>query len=214
MLATAALAVYVGSAAVSTTMMAPRQLNEDSREYVENLRSDLRANPKVVLYDADVPQTVMIGAFLEHRRVSTVLANAPENPVFDIPSRAMRVPDQEGRLRPVVLAFPTEMEPVPRDDDCGYHVTPGGVTIPFVETAEADRWVLRLEYFGNLRTTLQIETDGDTQAVAIRPGAASVDAVVSGDIDEVRLALDATAGTVCVTSATVGFPQPLPAEGP
>ena len=143
---------YVASAAVSTTHMAPSQLNAESREYVDNLRADLRANPRVVLYDGYVPDDVMISWFGDERRVSTVLANAPENPVFDLPSRAMRIPDEDGRLRPMTLAFATD----------GAGAGGGPMRLPrhvrggdgaAAESVEADSWVLRLGYFTNVATT-------------------------------------------------------------
>ncbi len=204
---------YVASAAVSTTHMAPSQLNAHSREYVDNLRADLRANPRSVLYDGYVPDDVMISWFGDERRVSTVLANAPENPIFDIPSRAMLIPDEDGRLRPMTLTFATDMVPAPAGDQCGYHVTSAGVTIPLQESVEADRWILRLGYFTNVETTMQITAGDDTQSVSVRRGVAVHDVVVSGMIEDVRLVLDTSPGTLCVTSLSVGYPQPTAPSG-
>lgn len=210
-------AAYVGSAAVSTTLMAPTQLHREARSYVETLRSQLRANPRVVVYDRYVPDSVMVAAFGEERRVSTVLARAPENPVFDIPSSNLRIPDDRGRLRPILLSFGTEMVPATGNPDCGYPATAQGVRIRLREPVTRDRDVLRIGYYTNLRATMTVRTGEQEQPVAVRPGLNTVDLVVRGGFASVSMSLDVSPGTVCVTDVFAGFPvaatSTSPAEG-
>ena len=205
----AVCALFVASAAVSTTMMAPHQLNTVSRDYVTTLRSQLRANPRVVLYDGFVPNDVMIGAFGEDRRVSTVLARAPENPVFDVPSESMRIADEKGRLRDLSLVFGTGMEKPPRRQrDCGYPVTAQETVIPLRDTATRDHDVMRIGYYTSTRGNMTVRYGDAQQVVPVTPGLRAVSLVVAGSFDEVGLTFDVAPGTVCVAALDVGFPVP------
>jgi hypothetical protein len=203
---------YVASAAVSTTLLAPERQHREVRAYVETLRGEIRENPRVVLYDAYVPGEVMIGLFEDERRVSTVLAEAPENPVYDLPSGALRIPDEKGRLREVRLAFGSQMRPSD-NEDCGYPVSAQEVTVPLKEPVEADRYVMRIGYFTNVRTLMTAVVAGEEHRFPVRRGLNLVDVVVSGTFDDVRLTIDASPGTVCVAGLEVGFPVPVEPGG-
>ena len=55
-LPTAVALGYLVSAAISTSVVAPHSYNEDDRAYVEGLRADLRADPRVVVFDGTAPR--------------------------------------------------------------------------------------------------------------------------------------------------------------
>lgn len=198
---------YAGSAAVSTVMMAPYQYHEEDRAFVETLRSELRAQPRAVLYDGLVPDAIMINWFGPDRKVSTVLAAAPENPVFDVPTPRLLMADDEGRLREVTLTLATQMKPADFTD-CGYPVSGGPTAVPLQSQVDVDRAVLRIGYYTNTRLLMDVETGGTSQSVPVRPGLNGVDLVVSGSFDEVTLSLEGDPATVCVASLEVGYPAP------
>ena len=126
-LPTAVALGYLASAAISTSVVAPHSYNEDDRAYVEGLRADLRADPRVVVFDGRPPDNVMVSWFDDDARISTVVGIAPEDPVFDLPSYATRMVDPAGRLRSINLVGAVADVP-PRDRACGHRVTADGFT--------------------------------------------------------------------------------------
>ena len=209
----AATTAYVVSAAVSTSFIAPTQLNADVRDYVSTVREQIRADPRAVLYDSYVPTWVMIAAFGEDRRLSTVLAAAPENPVFDVPSEAMRIADESGRLRPLHLAFSTTMVPNRANHDCGYPVTAQETVVPLRKQVKGDRNVMTLGYYTAVRGTMVVRTGRHRQVVPVQRGLHALSLVVDGPFRRVGLTLEEAPGTVCVAALEVGFPVPE-ASGP
>ncbi|WP_137292169.1 hypothetical protein [Nocardioides dongxiaopingii] len=201
---------YLVSSAITTASVASYSYNTADRRYVETLRAELRAQPDVVLYDGPTPDGIMIGWFGDDARVSTMVGIAPESPVFDIPSHAMRMVDTEGRLRPFDLLAPVGAEPTD-DEDCGYPVTEAGVTVPLEDTITGDRMVARIGYYTSAQGTLAVSTGDERQVVPLRNDLNLVDLVLDGTIDSLDLTLDQSdaqdePGTVCVVSVQVGFP--------
>jgi hypothetical protein len=72
---------------------------------------------------------------------------------------------------------------------------------------------MRVGYYTNLRTLMTAVVGEEEHRIPVQPGLHAVDVVVSGDLDEVRLAIDASPGTVCVASLDVGFPVPVEETG-
>ena len=77
---------YAAFAMCTTLVVLPHTFNDADRRFVDTVRADLRDNPQVVLYDGGVPDDLMVGWFGDDARLSVVLATAPENPVFDVPT--------------------------------------------------------------------------------------------------------------------------------
>ena len=144
-------------------MVAPESYNEFSRTYVTNLREGLRAEPTAVLFDGLVPREVMTTWFEELGRVSVVLDTAPERPVFDLPSHALRVVATDGTLHPANLVGTTAMEKAD-DPECGYHVAPGrDVRVPLREPVDDTDLVVRLSYYTSVdQGTVEAEVAGET----------------------------------------------------
>ena len=80
-----------------------------------------------MLYDGVAPDNVMITWFGDLARVSTVVGSAPEDPVFDLPTYAMRMADPFGRLRLINLVG-TVSDIKTRDRACVHRVNAQGVT--------------------------------------------------------------------------------------
>ncbi|WP_193614398.1 hypothetical protein [Nocardioides lijunqiniae] len=204
---------YVVSAAVTTTQVSSSLENRVDRDYVETLRAELRAQPEVVLFDGGAPDDVMINWFGTDATVSTLVGIAPESPVFDLPSHSMRMVDAEGRLRPMDLVA-TVTSRTPDDESCGYAVTSQRPTpVPLEDTIDGDgeRMVLRVGYYTAARGSLLVEAGEQERVVPLRDGLNVVDMVVTGRLDSLSLQLRQDErrdepGTVCVASATIGFP--------
>lgn len=203
-------ALYLGSAAVSTTFMAPHQFNSEDRRYVEGIRSGLRIDPRTVLYDGQVPDGVMIYWFGRDARLSNVVGIAPEDPFFDLPSYDLRIADGRGRLHPVGLVGQVSARPT-ADPDCGYHVSGGWARVPLTAPISSPKagpgLVMRIGYYSARGGFLDISAGGRFFRVPVRPRLQRVDLVVRGSLDSVDLSYDSP-GTVCVTDVTVGFPVP------
>jgi hypothetical protein len=205
--------LYVGSAAVTTGHVSGHLENRVDRDYVETLRAELRAQPEVVIFDGGAPDDVMINWFGTDATVSTLVGIAPESPVFDLPSHSMRMVDSDGRLRPMDLVATVASRPTD-DETCGYPVTAERPTvIPLDDTidGDGDRMVLRVGYYTSARGSLLVDAGDRQLVVPLRDGLNVVDMVVSGRMDSVSMQLRQDerrdeAGTVCVASATVGFP--------
>ncbi|MFB9314859.1 hypothetical protein [Nocardioides plantarum] len=205
-------AVYLTSAAVTTASVASYSYNGADRRYVETLRAGLRAQPDVVVYDGPTPDDVMIGWFGDDARVSTMVGIAPESPVFDLPSYAMRMVDAQGDLRPIDLLAPVADEPSD-DKECVHPVTRSGATVDLDQPITGDRMVARIGYYTAAEGTMTVAAGGVEQMVPLRKDLNVVDMVVGGTLDSLRMTLnqdddEEAAGTVCVVSVQVGFPVP------
>lgn len=197
--------LLIGSSAVSTSFMAPRMYHEFDRRYVETLRAELRSHPQAVIFNGAAPDEIMIGWFAATGRVSTVIGQAPESPVFDVPSYDMRLVGATGLLQRFNLLSTTNARPAP-DQVCGYAVTDEPLDVPLAEPVKGDRLVVRIEYYAGSTPGLELEVDGRTQQLPIRVGAHQADFVVSGSFDKVGLRIDEPGATVCVTSLQTGYP--------
>lgn len=202
-----AVVLVAASAAISTAFLAPNLYHADDRRYVENLRADLRENPQVVLLDGGVPAGVISPWYGDRAMVSTVLAQAPENPVFDLPSHALRIVLPDGRLSPVRLEGAVRETPS-QDPDCGYAVRSVGVEVPMAGFVPSGRWVLRIGYYTDTDGFLSIGVAGRTQRFPVRDGLNAVDLVVEGEFDGFRATLEDPDATLCLTDASAGVPRP------
>ncbi len=206
---------YLVSAAVTTDAVAGYLFHTADKQFVETLRAELRAQPRAVIYDAGAPDDIMINWFGSDARISTLVGIAPESPVFDTPSHAMRIVDAEGRLRPIDLVATVPMRRA-RDKTCGYPVRSEGATIPLTDEIEGERMVARVAYYTASRGSLEVSA-GDTDASAtLRQDLNTVELVVSGELDRLTMRLDEQVdadrepGTVCVVGVWVGFPVARP----
>ena len=210
----AALALgYLGSSAISTAVVAPHSFNKDDRAYVESLRADLRADPSAVLFDGIPPDNVMVSWFGALARVSTVVGSAPEDPVFDLPTYALRLVDTAGRLRDVNLVG-TVSDVRTRDRVCVHRVNADGVTrVPLAESSGSGKQVARVSYYTSASGFLVITTPERDASLPLRTELNVADLVVEGPIEELGMRLDSPAdapedATVCVVDVVVGYPSP------
>lgn len=199
---------YAVSAAVTTTWVAPHTFNPVDRSFVAAVRADLRAHPGAVLFDGGVPNDMMVIWFADDARLSTVLATAPEHPVFDAPTSSLLMADPSGHLRPVALLATTQAED-PEDLVCGYHVTATPTPIRLTEGVDDQPRVIRIGYYTDVEATATLRVDDRTSTFDVKPGLQSVDIVVRQAFDGVELSIDNQTATLCVPALTVGSPTPL-----
>lgn len=207
-LATACAALILVSSIPATQTVARHLEHADDRAYVMNLRADLRAHPNAVLYDKAPPDGVMVSWFGQQARVSTVLALAPEKPIYDVPSENMMIPDHAGRLHAVAIrgGVHAEASDMP---DCGYPVSSGRRAIPMESPiAEGRPLAMRLSYYTNIEDVLTIAAGRNSFKVSVRPGLHEVSLKVVGGFDSVGASLEDGAGTVCIADVVVGVPEP------
>ena len=156
----------------------------------------------------------MVSWFDDDARVSNVVGIAPEDPVFDLPSYAMRMVDPAGRLRSINLVGAVADVP-PADRTCGHRVTADGFTRVRLDRADrtaASRWPGSAIYT-SAEGFLVVSTAGGVASLPLRQDLNVADVVVDGPIDELELRLEGPAdapadATVCVVDVLVGFPTP------
>lgn len=206
----AATVFYAASSAWSTAVIGPLEQAAESRDYVTTLRASIRANPTAVIYDRAVPDEVMTALFAEDARVSTVLATAPERPVFEVVSEELLIPGPTGHLEEVDLWVRQELRPDMESDLCGYRVDRVAPRVRItVEDEEGllRNWVVRLSYFASADTLITVRLDGRAQSFVAREGARDAFLIVDEQTREIVLESPRDSGTVCVTSIDAGFPR-------
>jgi len=213
LVAVAAALALVTSAAMSTPALARPLLHDDDRAFVDAARAALRADRTAVILDGGVPSGVLRPSFGDAARVSTVLARAPESPVFDLPSSRLRIVRLDGSLSPVVLTGSVEMEPG-GDEVCPRPVRFAGAVVPFQRTVPPGRWVVRLGYYTATAGLAAVDVAGQRIEVPVQAGLNAVDVPVTAGFDQVTLALEHPTDTLCLATATVGVPTASPVGSP
>ena len=180
--AVAASIALTAAAAVSTGFLASNLYHSQDRDYVEALRAGLRADHQVVLLDGGVPDQLISPWYGARATVSTVVGVAPEKPVFDLPSHALRMVRDDGTLAPTL--------------------------IPMQAVVPSGRCVLRIGYYTNVDAFATIQVAGTQQRFAVRSGLHSIDVVVNGGFINFRATLEDPDATLCLTNASAGVPRP------
>ena len=213
LVAVAAAVALVASAAVSTPALAAPLMHEDDHAFVDATRSALRGDRTAVILDGGVPPGILSPWFGDAARVSTVLARAPENPVFDLPSHRLRIVRPDGSLSPVALTGSVEMEPTD-DEICPRPVRLSGAAVPFQRTVPPGRWVVRLGYYTATPGLAVLDVGGQRIEVPVQSGLNAVDVPVTAGFDQVWLSLEHPTDTLCLATATVGVPTASPVASP
>jgi hypothetical protein len=203
-----AVVAVTASVAVSTAFLAPNLYHSDDRSYVANLRADLRAHPQVVLYDGGVPAGVVSPWYGRRASVSHVVGVAPEHPVFDLPSHALRMVRSDGHLSPVVLRGTVVVTKTSNRPQCGYAVGANGVWVPMQTPVTFGRWVLRIGYYTATDGFMTVDVAGTSQRFPVRSGLNAVDLVVDGAFEGFEATLEAHDTALCLTNASAGTPRP------
>jgi hypothetical protein len=195
-------------AALVTIATVTPQLGPDAgREYVRTASKALRAEPDTVLYDAPVPEDLMIPAFGRDAWTSTVVVPLGLDVAFDKPTGDLRMLDETGAPRDVVLkdTFAAPPGPVP---NCGYQANQFNADIAFGAEPPAGRQVVRLGYFTN-RTAAGTVTVGNQRVrVIFQSGLHYLYLTVPRPSQVLSIDLAPNDTTLCVTDAVIGTPRP------
>lgn len=203
-LSLAVTALYLASAAVSTSFLAPYQLNKDDRAFVEAVRDATADDPTLRVYDSRPPEGVMIFWFGDEQRLSVVASVLRDPPAIDVAGPYLRLFDDDGTPQPARLTFASD-HPLP-EGGCPVAVGEQTTRVP-VDSLEVKGYVMRVDYFASTDTFITLEVDGESQTTIAEAGAGSLDFVLT-DVraDHVELRLDRDA-TMCVTRLVTGFPE-------
>lgn len=199
----------VVSAAVTSRAMVPTLKNEDDRAYVEQIRSGLDLDPRIVLLDGQVPEGVMSSMFGQAARVSTVAGLLPQQPTFDMPSEFLRMVDGAGILREVDITFGVAGEPAP-EGECGHVVTGKETGIAMEDSVAAGHHVLQIGYLTSADTYANLEAGEASVRIPIRAGLHEVQVPVRSQFSRIVLSLEDAGQTVCVGDVIAGVPTPAP----
>lgn len=212
LVAVGAVGLFTVSAALSTAMLAPNLYHRDDRSFVDRVRAELRRSPQVVLLDRGAPPGVLSPWYGDRATISTVLSAAPEQPVFDVASHALRYVTDSGRLAPVALQGGVRMVPS-ENTTCGYPVRATGRHVDFQQTVPPGRWVLRLGYYTNVDSFGTVAAGGVAVRFPVRRGLNAVDVPLTATFDRMEVSIEAPDATLCLAAAEAGTAVPRrPAE--
>lgn len=203
---TAVTGMFAVSAVFSVVALAPAARFAEGRAYVANLRAALTADPDLPLYDARLPEHMMVAwGFGQEAMLSRLTPLLPVRARFDEPAATLRLVDDAGRPQPVEeLARPVAGDPGPVPD-CGYAVTGETTAVPLAEPV-AGRNALVIGYYTAEAGELAVTTAGVEQLVRVEAGVHVVSLVTSGSYSRVDLRRTDTGAAVCAATVQVGQP--------
>ncbi|MGY1741071.1 MULTISPECIES: hypothetical protein [unclassified Blastococcus] len=203
----AALAVGVLAAGclLSTSFVAGELQHRQSRAYVDAVVRAMDEHPDVSVVSTALPGQVVMARYPD---VAGLLRAVGEDRPFDRPGTDLRVFDERGELRPVVLLEPA-LERSGPVAGCGWPLA--GTWQPVGELAvdSPHPQVLRLRYATAQAATLHVSVGGRDQELRLPAGAGQAGFVVTGERGPVELrATGAPPGSVCADGVVVGVPWP------
>lgn len=193
--------VGLAASAVVTLLGPPYAPTSAARTFVTNAAAD----PTADLYDGPVPAAVLVGWFGAQDRASVVLGALPDPPRFDQPGGDLRMLDDTGTPRPIVLLGAATGRPGPVAG-CGYAVTSRVTDVPLVTPAQGGRPVVRIGYYAGSGLTGSVDIGAGPVNVSFQAGVHDLFLVADRPPADVRIT--ASGGTVCVTDVAVGTPLP------
>lgn len=197
---------YAVGAVVSTSALAPALKFRESREYVAGLRATIAADPEIVLYDTQVPDTVMWrGGFGDAALISRMVDLLPQKARFDEPTEKLYQLDDQGRPQQITgLVNPRNGEEGPVKD-CGWVV---GEEITMVRLPEqvTGRRVVLINYYTKDSGEGSVIVGAREQIVQFQAGVHQLALVVDGSFGRVDLRRNTSVAPVCVVAVQVGQP--------
>jgi hypothetical protein len=205
--ASIAVGLLVAGSLLSTSYLAGELQHRGSREYVDAVLRAMDENRDVSVVSTRLPESIVMARYPD---VEGLLRAVGEDRRFDEPGTDVRVFDNEGVLRPLVLVGPTFRRSGPLGG-CGWALEDswqrigdlaGGSTIP-------DPQVLQVAYVTGQQATLHLAVGGRFQEVRLPAGHGRATFVVTGQQGPVELRMEgAASGAVCVDDVVVGGAWP------
>lgn len=195
-------------ASLATIAVVTPQLSRDAgREYVRTAAKALRAEPDTVLYDTRVPEDLMIPEFGRDARTSTIIVPLGLDVAFDKPTGDLRMLDETGAPRDVVLKDTLTAPPGPVPN-CGYQANQLNADIAFRSEPREARQVVRLGYFTNRTATGTVTVGNQRVRVTFQSGLHYLYLTVPRPSQVLSIDLAPSDTTLCVTDAVIGTPRP------
>jgi hypothetical protein len=194
-------------ASLATIAVVTPQLSRDAgREYVRTAAKALRAEPGTVLYDTRVPEDLMIPEFGRDARSSTIIAPLGLDVAFDKPTGDLRMLDETGAPRDIVLKDTLTAPPGPVPN-CGYQATQFNADIAFRSEPRDARQVVRLGYFTNRIAAATVTVGNQRVRVMFQSGLHYLYLTVPRPSQVLSIDLVPSDTTLCVTDAVIGTPH-------
>jgi hypothetical protein len=184
------------------------QDRNSSRAYVEEIEKQVRSAPTqpVPLVDTGIPQTLLWAYRHPENYYSHVFRNLDDRTSF--PTEAVDdlfMFDDAGRLVGVGVP-PTRSNE--ETGGCGYALDGDATEVPLNGPVFGDGWWIELDYEATRDTQVRIVAGDEVHDLALPAGTHRAFVTARGEFDAVRLSgYDAGAGA-CVTSLTLGLPEP------
>jgi hypothetical protein len=199
------VALLAISATSTFLQLAPALRFAKSKQYVATARAALEENPSMVLYDAPVPNDIMLVWFLDDAKSSKVVGLLPERPRFDQPAEEMYLLDDGGfphRITGIKDPVVGRTGPV---DKCGYPVDQQVVTIPLSSRVRGRR-LLRVEYYTSSAGPVRLTLGAASQEVNFAEGLHELYVVVDGESDRLEVNRTTKVYPMCVVDVRIGSP--------
>jgi hypothetical protein len=182
------------------------------KPWVDNAVSDLRRAGPISLYDTVAPNNVILSAFFwGNGRVSRMMLPLRLPLRFNQPTDTIHMIDDSGHVRPMIVSPSSKsVEPAPVPD-CGYLVQPGETAfVPITQKMFAWTWAVEFASLSRDGGTVKVQSDTKSAEVQVPSGLTRTQMIVEDSVSALRISSTPSSGPICVSSVTIGNPQPEP----
>jgi hypothetical protein len=203
-LATGLAVLVLATSTVTLLRLSPEMRFTEARSYVDTASAAVAADPDLVVYDANVPDDIMIGWFGDDGRASRVLGLLPHPPRFDGQSEHLQLLDANGKPHPVTtLQYAVPAAAKGPAKDCGWPITATPTAIQ-LQSPVVNRRVVMLDYYTAGRSEGLLVTGTTRTKVQFHEGLHRLYVVVDAEYD--RIELSGLGTPVCLAGLLVGIP--------
>jgi len=199
--------VVIVASLITVAVVTPQLSRDAGREYVRTAAKALRAEPDTVLYDTRAPEDLMIPEFGRDARTSTIIVPLGLDVTFDKPTDDLRMLDETGAPRDVVLKDIVTAPPGPVPN-CGYQANQLNADIAFRSEPRDVRQVVRLGYFTNRTAAATVTVGNQRVRVTFQSGLHYLYLTVPKPSQVLSIDLAPSDTTLCVTDVVIGTPHP------
>ena len=185
------------------------------RPWVDALVTDARAAGSSSVLNTNARPDVF-NAYLSgsDARIAAMLAPLELPLRWNEPAPTILVADVDGHLRPGVVGETSTSVAGPVAQ-CGYLVQPGSRQRVSVNRPAFDwEWGLQLRYYSQRGGTLRVDVDKDSAVLPLKPGVASMQAVIHSPVTSFTISSSPDSGPICVDSIQAGLLTPGPGAPP
>lgn len=175
------------------------------KPWVDAVTSDARAVNGISLQDTNPPNTVLWTVFFpEYGHLEPMLAPLSPKVKYNAPAEQIYTTREDGRIVAAEVEALATSKPGPTPQ-CGYLLRPGStVDVPVDNPLFGWTWMVQLDYFSELGGEVQVRTGNRSQSLALRPGLANMQFIVTDSVPRLSITSDPDAGPICLASAKVG----------